>query len=202
MVATSFWQQKMGNGINEPHGPVDYARYLALINMSLAEAGIAAWDAKFRYHIARPITYIQAKAISAGGDPTLASWTPLGQAGSNGAPDGVTPPFPAYPSGHAVFGGAIFKMIADVTKKNKTDPSSAFSFVSDEYNGHTFGADGNIRPYMEVHYPTLGFAEWENAESRVWLGIHWQMDADDGTQLGEQIADAIFQRSLNALPSQ
>jgi hypothetical protein len=31
----------------------------------------------------------------------------------------------------------------------------------------------------------------ESADSRVWAGIHWYMDSDDGTVLGKVVADAL-----------
>ncbi len=162
-----------------------------MTNIALADAGIAAWDAKFRYHLARPVTFIR---NFANGTEDDAIWTPLGQVASNGAVTNVTPPFPSYPSGHAVFGGALFTIIANAISVDKNNGSS-FDFVSDEFNGNTIGADGQVRNTVHAHYVSLGAAEWENAESRIWLGIHWQPDADDGSALG----DAVFARVLQPL---
>jgi hypothetical protein len=195
MLATSFVIDRM-NAVPGPHGALDLARYLALVNLALADAGIESWKAKFKYNIARPITYIRTNDDpNHTDDPT---WTPLGQVGSNGAPDNVTPPFPAYPSGHAVFGGAVFEMISKVLGVDKVTGSS-FNFTSDEFNGHTFGPDGKLRSRKDAHFVSLASAEWENAESRVWLGIHWQQDADDGSLLGDEIADKIFNTVLRPI---
>lgn len=176
-----------------PHSAVDLARYLALVNIALADAGIESWKAKYLYHIARPISYLRPGKTPKPTDD--AGWTPLGQVGSNGAPDNVTPGFPAYPSGHAVFGGALFEMMSKVLGVDKVFGGS-FDFVSDEFNGHTFGPNGQLRPRREAHFVSLAAAEWENAESRIWLGIHWQEDADDGSQLGDEIAIRIFDTTL------
>jgi hypothetical protein len=81
-------------------------------------------------------------------------------------------------------------------------PESAFDFVSDEYNGRTFGGDGKLRSYKKVHFISLQSAAWENAESRIFLGIHWQKDADDGILLGDAIAEKIFTTTLRPVPSQ
>jgi hypothetical protein len=62
------------------------ARLFALLNMAIADAGIACWDAKYFYSFWRPVTAIRLDATDA--DP---SWTPLL----------VTPNFPEYPSAHA-----------------------------------------------------------------------------------------------------
>jgi hypothetical protein len=197
MVATSYWAQHMQASIDGKHPALETARYLALINMSMAESAIAAWDAKYTYHVARPVTYLRARQDK----PEWARWTPLGQVGSNGLAEGTTPPFPAYPSGHAVFGGALFQMIAIITNVGLTSPESQFEFVSDEYNGQTVGADGKPRPVIIATYPDLHTAEWENAESRIWLGIHWQQDGDDGIALGEQIARTVADRVYAPRPN-
>lgn len=74
--------------------PAEFARLLALANIAMADAGIAAWESKWYYRLWRPVTAIRAPPPFANltlSDPT---WTPLGAPGSNG---GVwfTPPFPA-----------------------------------------------------------------------------------------------------------
>ena len=193
-IATAFYMEQL-KPASDPHAAVAATRYLALVNLAMAEAGIAAWDAKWTYRIARPVSYIRSNTSPA---PSDNSWTPLGQVGSNGLADNTTPAFPAYPSGHAVFGGALFEMMSKALSVNK-ETGGGLDFVSDEYDGQTFGADGKVRPLIPLHYVSLRAAEWENAESRIFLGIHWQRDADDGTALGNEIADAVYSRVLQPL---
>jgi hypothetical protein len=69
-----------------------HARTFAALNLTLADAAIAYYDAKYAYHRWRPVT-----AIRATSDPT---WTPL----SPTAPD------PSYPGAH----GTISAAAADV----------------------------------------------------------------------------------------
>lgn len=64
------------------------------LGVALADAGIAAWDAKYHYNQWRPIT-----AIRQNSDP---AWTPLLS----------TPPFPDYISGHSTFSGAASTVLA------------------------------------------------------------------------------------------
>lgn len=45
------------------------------------------------------------------GDP---SWTPLGAPASNLSAPNFTPPFPAYPSGHAGLGSAMFQTLRNI----------------------------------------------------------------------------------------
>ena len=176
----------------------DMARYLALINIAMADAGIAAWEAKYYYLHARPVTAI--RAVDADGTPAGKRddrWTPLGAPVSNGEADvrNLTPPFPAYPSGHATFGGAVFQIMRDYWKLDvKGVP---FEFVSDEYNGLNRGPGESIaRPHVVRAFKSFEEAEIENAQSRVWLGIHWQYDADAGIVQGRQVADDVFANIL------
>ena len=70
-----------------------HARVMAHVGAALADAAIAAWDAKFTYGWDRPIQTIRRLW-----DP---QWTPL-------LP---TPPFPGYVSGHATFSGATARVL-------------------------------------------------------------------------------------------
>ena len=73
------------------------------------------------------------------GDP---NFMPLGAPGSNLNGPNFTPPFPAYPSGHAGFGGALFQIL----RRFYGTDDIAFTFVSDEFNGTTRDNNGNVRP--------------------------------------------------------
>src|SRR5262249_4011014 len=93
--------------------PVEFARLLALVNVAMADAGIAIWESKFFHSFWRPVTAIR-EADADGNSGTLGdpTYSPLGAPGSNnpGARN-FTPPFPSYPSGHAGFGGAVFETL-------------------------------------------------------------------------------------------
>jgi PAP2 superfamily len=173
--------KKMGTDTD----PVELARLLALINVAMADAGIASWESKYFYQVARPITGIREADSQTGGD---AGFTPLGAPASNLSGPNFTPPFPAYPSGHAVFGGALFQILRNFYRTDRIP----FTFVSDEYNGVTKGNDGITRPFVERNFTTLSMAEEENARSRIYLGIHWSFDAVEGVKQGNQVADYVF----------
>jgi hypothetical protein len=177
---------------------VDLARLLALVNVAMADAGIAIWESKYHYQLWRPVTGIREADPGTGptgagdgnpattGDP---AFMPLGAPASNlaGRPN-FTPPFPAYPSGHAGFGGAFFEILRDVYR---TD-AIAFTFVSDEFNGVTQDTSGDVRPRVPRHFASLSEAEEENGQSRIYLGIHWAFDKTEGIAQGRQVADYVF----------
>jgi hypothetical protein len=174
----------------------EFCRVLALINAAMGDAGISAWEAKYHYLIPRPITYI--RSLDADNTPEgrgSDTWTPLGAAVTNATASGrnVTPPFPAYPSGHAVFGGAIFELLRRLGPEFAA-MDGEFGFTSDEYNGLNYspGAD-DPRPNVPVTWSNIGEAEEENGESRIFMGIHWDFDKREGVKQGNKIADYVYQ---------
>lgn len=167
---------------------IDMARFLALINTAMADAGIAAWDAKWHYQFWRPVTGIRAGDADGNAATTAdPSWYPLGGAATNTHGPNFTPPFPAYPSGHATFGGAVFQIMRQFYPDR-----TPFVFTSDEFNGQNRDIYGNLMPLRPLRFPSLRAAEYDNAESRIWIGVHWQFDADVGVHLGNQVADYVF----------
>ncbi|WP_437585260.1 vanadium-dependent haloperoxidase [Sorangium sp. So ce1000] len=212
-VTGIFWSYDSAPGLGEPprlynqiarvlavqecNSEIENARYFALVNIAMADAGIATWETKYHYEFWRPIVAIR-RADRDGNALTIAdrTWTPLGSPGSNGAPPRMTPPFPAYVSGHASFGAAMFQVL---TRYYGTD-RVPFCFISDEYNGVTTDVRGDVRPVIERCYSSFREASWENASSRIYLGVHWRFDAEEGICQGKSVGDAVFDRILRPRP--
>ncbi|MGH2707811.1 MAG: vanadium-dependent haloperoxidase, partial [Actinomycetota bacterium] len=104
---------------NMPNTVAQNARLFALVNTALADAGILAWDQKYIHEFWRPVVGIREHDVSLGplgvpgndiDDDTRISWLPLGSPNTNATPPAknFTPNFPAFPSGHSVFGAAAF----------------------------------------------------------------------------------------------
>ena len=169
---------------------VDVARLLALVNVAMSDAGIASWESKYYYQFWRPVTGIREADPGTGpsgrgdgnpltvGDPTF---SPLGAPASNLQGPNFTPPFPAYPSGHAVFGGALFQTLRNFYRTDDIP----FTFTSDELNGETRDNQGNPRPLLPRTFASLSQAEEENGQSRIYLGIHWSFDKTQGIAQGQ-----------------
>ncbi len=177
----------------------EFSLYLAYLNVTMADAGLTAWEGKFHFLFPRPVTYLRALK----GDDTPEGavdplWTPLGAQATNSTRKNgnFSPPFPAYPSGHATFGGALFEGMAryyQVFEPSFPDEGIAFDFVSDEYNGRNYGPGPGPpaqkpRERVVAHFRSFREAERLNADSRIYLGVHWQFDADDGVKLGQAVA--------------
>ena len=180
---------------------VELARLLALVNVAMADAGIAIWESKYYYQFWRPVTGI--READAGTGPTGAGdgnrrrvairrSSPLGAPASNLTGPNFTPPFPAYPSGHAGFGGALFQTLRSFYGTDDI----AFTFVSDEFNGETRDNEGHVRPLLPRSFTSLSQAEEENGQSRIYLGIHWAFDKTEGIAQGRRVAHHVVRNAF------
>lgn len=109
----------------------------------------------------------------------------------------LQPPFPSYPSGHATFGGACFQTIRLYYKARDSLPfaddspdSISFTSTSEELNGISRDLRqpydpslpitsqlGTVRTRVPKTFSSLWEAIFDNAISRVYLGVHWGFDA-------------------------
>jgi PAP2 superfamily len=193
-IAVQIATQKKSNAI-------ELARLLALVNVAMADAGVAIWESKYFYQYWRPVTGIRESDEGTGptgkGDGNTATsgdpnFFPLGAPASNLTGPNFTPPFPAYPSGHAGFGGALFQMLRNFYRTDRI----AFTFVSDEFNGVTRDNSGNVRPLVKRSFASLSEAEEENGQSRIYLGIHWVFDKTEGIAQGRRVANYVFRNAF------
>ncbi|MBP9196542.1 MAG: vanadium-dependent haloperoxidase [Saprospiraceae bacterium] len=145
----------------------------AKVGIALHDAAIGCWNSKYHYNLERPESYIK-RLIDPSWEPNLDN--PL--TGDNG----ISPSFPAYPSGHATFGSAASEALASVF-------------------GYSYGMTDNChrnRTEFSGYPRTFGsFFEMalESAWSRVPLGVHYRMDAEEGVRYGTEIG-----RAVNKLP--
>jgi hypothetical protein len=164
-------------------GVPEIARLFALVNVAMADAAIASWDSKFFYQYWRPITAMREQF-----DP---NFYPLGAPATNTGGPNLTPPWPSYTSGHATIGGALFQILRQFFPDD-----TKFTFVSDEWNGKNKDVDGNIRPLRPASFKSFTEAEWDNAQSRIYNGIHWHFDAVEGIKQGNKVANHVFRHAF------
>jgi hypothetical protein len=186
--------------------PAQEARLFALATVAMADAAIASWDVKFAYDFWRPVTAIMLGVDDGNANTALdLDWKPLGAPGhATVAPD-FTPPFPAYTSGHATMGGAVFKAMELFYGFNEFElvTGQEFYLTSDE-----LGVNDTRMYERFTEIDVDGFwddvatdsPEGENAMSRIFLGIHWVFDATDGIRLGRRIAEDAAANFFQAVP--
>ena len=143
----------------------------AKLGMAMCDAGIAIWNTKYIFNVMRPVQYIRANIQS--------DWkTILNNKSKNVI--GMSPEFPAYPSGHSGFGGSAAIIFTDIFGNN-------YPFVDNCHLGRTefLGIPRAYSSFIE--------AGMENAYSRIPLGVHYRMDCDEGLRLGYLAANRVLQ---------
>ncbi|MBB5873768.1 membrane-associated phospholipid phosphatase [Allocatelliglobosispora scoriae] len=150
------------------------ARLFALVGFAMADAAVAAWDARYQTSIDlwRPESAITL-ADTDGNAATVkdAAWQPLS---ADTAGVHFSPPFPAYVSGHATFGAA---WAGAMKAYFGTD---TYTWTATTEDPHAVGVTRT--------FTTFTAAATENARSRVYLGVHYQWDADYGMAAGSSVA--------------
>lgn len=149
------------------------SRILALMNISLADATIAFFNAKNYYDTWRPVTAIQ-QADTDGNPNTVADpgWMPLL----------VTPTFQEYPSGHAVVTNAAATVLA--------------SFYGEDTS---FTATSATMTTVQRSFTSLSQAVAQVENARVWGGIHFRYATATGAQMGAEVADYVVGTHLLAI---
>lgn len=143
------------------------------IGMAVNDAAVACWYSKYVYNVERPVTYIN-RVI----DP---NWvTPLDDPITG--EKGLSPSFPAYPSGHSTMGAAGAEALSSIFGYNY-----AMTDRCHENRSDFVGRPRSFSSFYEM-------AE-ENAWSRVPIGVHFRMDSEQGVNLGYRVA-----RKVNDLP--
>ena len=154
---------------------LDAARLLALVDMAIADAYIAGWDAKMHYNFWRPYTAIRKADIDGNAATGVdAGWEPLE----------VTPPVQDYPSTHSALGNAAATVLAAVLGNH-----TSFSMPSP-----TALPNGATRSFQ-----SFSQAANENADSRVMAGIHFRFACVAGQKLGDDIGKWTVENHLKPL---
>jgi hypothetical protein len=164
---TDFWEDVALSLSAERHLSLSAnARLMALVSLANADGLIASFNAKYTYSFWRPITAIQSAETDDNpfteADP---AWTPLVG----------TPPFPEYPSNHAMLSAAAISVLANVfgEKTTFTVESSGMSGVTRSFSSFSLAAE-----------------EVKNA--RVFGGIHFRTACKDGQALGNAVGNYVL----------
>lgn len=141
----------------------------ALVGTSCNDAGVACWYSKYYYNVERPESYIK-RLIDPSWEPNL--YNPLT------GDEGMTPSFPAYPSGHSTMGAAGAEALGYIF---------GYSYgMTDNCHRNRTEFEGTPRTFSSFEEMAL-----ENAWSRVPLGVHFRMDSEEGVRFGKDIGRAV-----------
>jgi hypothetical protein len=136
------------------------------MNLAMADAAIACWDAKYAYVFWRPVTAIPLAASD--GNPATAedpAWMPLF----------ATPAHPEYLSGHSCISGAAGAVLA-----NRFGERTRFAVESD------------LMPGVVRSFRDFSSALDEVKNARIFAGIHFRSATDDGQKVGVSVAEYVL----------
>ncbi|MGH7549915.1 MAG: vanadium-dependent haloperoxidase [Gemmatimonadota bacterium] len=133
------------------------AEAFARVGIGESDAFISCWAGKYHYNVLRPVTYIN--------DLIDPAWESIL----------VTPPFPAYASGHSNDAGAASAILTALF-------GDGFAFTD-----HT----NDERGFAPRSFGSFFEAAEESAFSRLYGGIHYRFDIENGIDQGRCVADVV-----------
>jgi len=148
------------------------ARFFALVHTASADALIVGFNAKYFYRFWRPRTAIP--LADTDGNPDTdpdPTWTPL-----------LTVNHPEYPSAHAFWTSALTDIVGRYFGTRKLS--------------WTMTADKTAVPQLvqtERTYRNLRAILSESGNARIWAGLHWRHSIHDGDQIGNAVAQRVFE---------
>lgn len=170
-TASYYWDNIAISLAAQRHSTLsENARLLALLNVAMADAAIACWEAKYHYLFWRPVTAIPLAATD-GNDDTSAdpAWMPLF----------ATPAHPEYPSGHS------------------TVSSAAATVLSDHFGEATsFSVGSDVMVGVVRSFPNFSAALAEIVDARVFAGIHFRSACNDGQAIGAGVAQYVLSNAF------
>ena len=170
-TGTYFWDSVAVSLSKQRHKTLlQNARILAMLNIAMADAAIACWEAKYHYVFWRPITAIPL-ADSDGNAATSPD--------PNFEPLFATPPHPEYPSGHSTVSSSATRVLAHFFG-NRT----------------SFTVQSEVTPGVERSFNSFSDALHEVTNARVFAGIHFRTACEDGETTGTAVADYILTNAL------
>ena len=141
------------------------AETYARVGMAVADAFRDCWKWKYQFFSERPNTFIPEH---------------IDQQWDSFWPD---PPFPAFPSGHAIQAAAMATVLEDLYGKS-------FTFTDSAHVGRKRDEQRNA-DFKPRHFNSFWEVATETANSRFYGGIHCQQDNEAGLEKGKEIGENV-----------
>jgi hypothetical protein len=145
------------------------------LGIAQADALISAWDNKYQYNHWRPVTAIREAATD--GNPDT-------EADPNWSSFITTPNHPSYTAAHGTLSGASGAVLADF-------------FGTDDIT-FTSSTEGFTVP--DRTFTSFSQASQEAADSRLYAGIHWSYDNEDGLTGVRALGHYVYATQLRPIP--
>lgn len=141
------------------------AETFARVGMAVADAFVLCWRWKYQFFSERPNTFVPAFI-----DEEWESFWP-------------DPPFPAFPSGHAIQAAAAATVLEGLH-------GADFSFVDQCHLGRRYD-EMRETGWKERRFTKFWDVARETADSRFYGGIHTQQDNDRGLEKGKAVGENV-----------
>ncbi|HYP13026.1 MAG TPA: vanadium-dependent haloperoxidase, partial [Bryobacteraceae bacterium] len=147
------------------------ARLFALLNMAIADAAIAVFEAKYVYNFWRPVTAIRAGDLD-------------GNPGTEPDPNYNTfvnsPAYPAYPSGFGALANAGRSLLERMFGRGRHPVTLSLPALSG----------------VTLQYTNLRHITDDVSDARIYSGIHFRFDQEAAETLGERVAQFVLRNNL------
>jgi hypothetical protein len=154
-------------------GLVETARVFALLSVVFHDALQVSFAGKYTYGLWRPVTAIRSADLDSNPNTVQdAGWTSLLS----------SPPYPTYPGNAAALSAASARALALLFGRDDVPITVVF--------------EGNGAPDVTRSYD--GFWEFaeEQAQSRIWGGIHFSFDTIASQEASVELVDWVFERFM------
>lgn len=150
---------------------IENARIFALLSMAVCDSLITSMASKYHYRFWRPVTAIHS------GDTDRNRLT---RPDPDFLPLIATPAFPSYPSNHATMAGAA-RLVLDRMYGPR---------------GHSITLATPKLPSVTMHYQAWRQIADDIDDARIYGGIHFRFDHEEGTRTGRRIGQDILRHEL------
>ncbi|MEP6918089.1 MAG: vanadium-dependent haloperoxidase [Acidobacteriota bacterium] len=146
------------------------ARVFALVNIAVSDAAVAVFDTKYHYNSWRPETAIHFADVDD---------NPRTEGDLSFVPFIVAPCFPSYPSAH----GSLSNAAREVLDRIYGDRHRSITISSPALG-------------ITLIYGTLREITEDISDARVYGGIHFRFDQDEGADQGRRVGEYIVRHHL------